>query len=59
MNMLRKSVRVSGLGLFLISLFWVAQSLGSGPGFDSNSCGRRCNRKGDLPQSRRHRRYPL
>ena len=27
MNMLRKSGRVSGLGLFLISLFWVAQSL--------------------------------
>jgi hypothetical protein len=27
MNMLRKRVRVSGLGLFLISLLWVAQSL--------------------------------
>ena len=31
MNMLRKSVRVSGLGVFLISLFWVAQSLAAAP----------------------------
>ena len=39
MNMLRKSVRVSGLGLFLISLFWVAQSLAAAPALTRTHAG--------------------
>jgi hypothetical protein len=39
MNMLRKSVRVTGLGLFLISLFWVAQSPAAAPGLTRTHAG--------------------
>ena len=39
MNMLRKSVRVSGLGVFLISLFWVAQSLAAAPALTRTHAG--------------------
>ena len=39
MNKLRKSVRVSGLGLFLISLFWVAQSLAAAPALTRTHAG--------------------
>jgi hypothetical protein len=39
MNMLRKSVRVSGLGLFLISLFWVAQSPAAAPALTRTHAG--------------------
>ena len=39
MNMLRKSGRVSRLGLFLISLSWVAQSLGAAPALTRTHAG--------------------
>ena len=39
MNMPRKSVRVSGLGLFLISLFWVAQSPAAVPALTRTHAG--------------------
>ena len=39
MNMLRKSIRVSELGLFLISLFWVAQSLAAAPALTRTHAG--------------------
>ena len=39
MNMLRKSVGVSGLGLFLISLLWVAQNLAAAPALTRTHAG--------------------
>ena len=58
MNMLRKSVRVSGLGLFLIQSLLGGSNFSGGPGFDPNSFRRRCNRQSHVPQSRKAQRMP-